>query len=200
MRADEITRLPGVSFNGSVTFQGPMFDIHDNHHVTIMNNKKDGFQTDDDGSEYVDLRFFDEKYFGSIASQSRLRRILRGVLPRIDKDNGRDWVVVYIAYHYYIGREFIMKGYADFFSDIEQLLPDVLSKVNKEETSGDKRYKAYTELFRRECQNWFIEDECLPPMNEWCSQRFAYPVDNERRSRTQRLVKDIYQRLKNNSL
>ena len=28
--------MMGVTFQGSVTFQGPMFDIHDNQHVTIV--------------------------------------------------------------------------------------------------------------------------------------------------------------------
>ena len=30
----------GVTFNGSVTFNGPMFDIHDNQQVTIVNKTK----------------------------------------------------------------------------------------------------------------------------------------------------------------
>lgn len=29
----------GVTFNGSVTFNGPMFDIHDNQQVTIVNKE-----------------------------------------------------------------------------------------------------------------------------------------------------------------
>ena len=29
--------MTGVTFNGSVTFNGPMFDIHDNQQVTIVN-------------------------------------------------------------------------------------------------------------------------------------------------------------------
>lgn len=31
--------MTGVTFNGSVTFNGPMFDIHDNEHVTIVNKE-----------------------------------------------------------------------------------------------------------------------------------------------------------------
>ena len=31
--------MRGVTFNGSVTFNGPMFDIHDNEHVTIVNKE-----------------------------------------------------------------------------------------------------------------------------------------------------------------
>lgn len=33
--------MMGVTFQGSVTFQGPMFDIHDNQHVTIVQRGAD---------------------------------------------------------------------------------------------------------------------------------------------------------------
>ena len=36
----ESTEMMGVTFNGSVTFNGPMFDIHDNEHVTIVNDRQ----------------------------------------------------------------------------------------------------------------------------------------------------------------
>ena len=35
----EKSEMMGVTFNGSVTFNGPMFDIHDNLHVTVVNDK-----------------------------------------------------------------------------------------------------------------------------------------------------------------
>ena len=92
-----------------------------------------------------------------------------------------------------------MKGQSDFFKDIDGLLPGVLNKVNSEET-GDKRYKAYSDLLRLECPKWFILDECLPSMNEWTSKRFEYQVDETRRKRIQQLVKDIYQGLKKEGL
>ena len=141
----------------------------------------------------VDLKFFDK--FDTLEQQAKLRKALKGVLPRMDADSGRDWVAVYIAYHYYIGREFIMKGHSDFFADIEALLPGVLKKVNAGET-GDKRYKAYTDLLRLECQNWFILNECLPPMSEWTSSKYMYRVDQAKRERIQQIAKDVYQGLK----
>lgn len=36
----ESTEMMGVTFNGTVTFNGPMFDIHDNEHVTIVNDRQ----------------------------------------------------------------------------------------------------------------------------------------------------------------
>ena len=34
--------LPGVTFSGPITINGPMFDIHDNQHVTITSSTKEG--------------------------------------------------------------------------------------------------------------------------------------------------------------
>lgn len=133
-------------------------------------------------------------------AQNKLRRVLKGVLPRMDVDSGRDWVAVYIAYHYYIGREFIMKGQSDFFKDIHALLPGILTKVNEAENSNDKRYKVYSDLLRLECSKWFILDDCLPPLQEWTSKKFEYQVDDTRKKRIQQLVKDIYQGLKKEGL
>lgn len=146
--------------------------------------------------ELVDLKFFDARKFGTLERQQKLRQLLLGIVPKMDVDSGRDWVTVYIAYHYYINRLFIMKGYADFFIDIERLLPGRLSKVKQSEAKGDKRYKSYTEALASECDYWFIVDECLPKMAEWRSSQYSYRVDDTRRNRIQALVKELYQGLK----
>ncbi len=192
--------LQGVTFNGSVTFNGPMFDIHDNQHVHVSMQGNTPQQVDSDEYEYVDLKFFDERKFDTLEKQNALRRVMKRMLPKMDVDNGRDWVAIYIAYHYYVNREFIMLGYADFFSDIEGLLPGVLTRINQEVEKGDKRYKAYTMLLQRECQNWFIVDECLPPKQEWTSKRFSYGVEKERQKRIQTMVRDVLQGLKQEGL
>ena len=197
MEEKKTKTLGGITFTGDITVHGPMFDIHDNKHVHVNVNKLP--EQSDEDYEFVDFSFFEDKHFCTMEGQEKLRRILKSVLPRMDADNGRDWIAVYIAYHYYIGREFIMKGQSDFFKDIDGLLPGVLTKVNYEET-GDKRYKAYSDLLRLECPKWFILDECLPPMQEWTSKRFEYQVDETRRKRIQQLVKDIYQGLKKEGL
>lgn len=192
------SEVMGVTFNGNVTFQGPMFDIHDNQHVHVNYNKQP--QEEEENVEYVDFAFFEDKRLSTMDAQNKLRRVLKSVLPRMDAESGRDWVAVYIAYHYYINRQFIMKGQSDFFKDIHALLPGVLTRVNEAETSNDKRFKAYADLLRLECPKWFILDECLPTMQEWTSKRFDYRVDDARRKRIQQLVKDIYQGLKKEGL
>lgn len=190
--------MMGVTFSGPVTFNGPMFDIHDNQHVHIH---KEGEKAKADMSEceYVDLKFFDCNIFGTIEQQDALRSVLIAVLSRMDVDSGRDWVAIYIACHYIVKREYIMKRYTDFFADIEGLLPGVLQRVNGAE-QGDKRYKAYTDLLRLECANWFVLDECLPPMREWTSAKYHYGVDDERKRRIQKIVKDIIQGLQDKAL
>ena len=39
METQTKTQALGATFYGSVTFNGPMFDIHDNYHVTIVNRR-----------------------------------------------------------------------------------------------------------------------------------------------------------------
>ena len=43
--------MTGVTFNGSVTFNGPMFDIHDNDQVTIVNSEREGKTKTEEKSE-----------------------------------------------------------------------------------------------------------------------------------------------------
>ena len=50
-KANEMT---GVTFNGSVTFNGPMFDIHDNEHVHIYGMPTDG--KTEGGGRKVDIQ------------------------------------------------------------------------------------------------------------------------------------------------
>ena len=40
METQTKTQALGATFYGSVTFNGPMFDIHDNYHVTIVNSEE----------------------------------------------------------------------------------------------------------------------------------------------------------------
>ena len=44
----------GITFNGNVTFQGPMFDIHDNKEVVIVNEKSPGLSPEREGSRRGD--------------------------------------------------------------------------------------------------------------------------------------------------
>ena len=47
----DMKEMTGVTFNGSETFNGPMFDIHDNDHVTIVNSEREGKTKTEEKSE-----------------------------------------------------------------------------------------------------------------------------------------------------
>jgi len=69
----------GVVFNGKVTINGPMFDIHDNSHVHITRYGKEVQQEDVD-FEFVNLVFFDKDMFGTYERQIALRKLLNPTL------------------------------------------------------------------------------------------------------------------------
>ena len=172
------------------------YNAHVEHQHNYYGGKPEKERAEEPTVQLIDFKFFKADRFYTMERQQVLRSAVNGVLPRMDTESGRDWVAVYIAYHYYMERELIMKCHADFFADIDRLLPGVLKRVNKAETGADKRYKAYTDTLRLECKCWFILNECLPPMQEWTSAKYPYPVDDDRRKRIQKLVIEIYQRLK----
>ena len=172
------------------------YNAHVEHQHNYYGGKPEKEPAEEPTAQLVDFRFFKADKFDTMERQQVLRSAVNGMLPRMDTESGRDWVAVYIAYHYYIERELIMKCHADFFADIDRLLPGVLKRVNTTEIGADKRYKAYTDTLRLECKCWFILNECLPPMQEWTSAKYPYPVDDDRRKRIQKLVIEIYQRLK----
>ena len=151
--------------------------------------------TSEEEPVFVELKFFTSKAFNSMERQAALRKLLKEFVQKINVNAGRDWVAIYIAYHYYTNARALMKKYADFFADIEALLPNVLTKVNKDE-QGDKRYKKYTESLSTECDKWFVDDSCLPPMNEWTSAKYRYGVDDERKKKMQALVNEVCKGLK----
>lgn len=148
----------------------------------------------DDEAVFIDLKFFSAKTFNSLERQAALRSLLEQSVKKINVDAGRDWIVFYIAYHYYEGKLALQKKYVDFFADIEALLPNVLTKVNKDE-QGNKRYRAYTDSLPKECDKWFVDNSCLPPLNEWTTKEF-HKVDDDRKKMIQELVNEVHKGLK----
>lgn len=143
---------------------------------------------------FVELKFFSAKKFNSMERQAALRKLLKESVQKINVDAGRDWVAFYIAYHYYSDTRALTKKFADFFADIEALLPNVLTKVKKD-GQGDKRYKNYTESLSLECVKWFVDNSCLPPMNEWTSKKYLYGVNDERKKKMQGIANEVYKGL-----
>ena len=170
--------------------------VEENHTDTVGEGEGEvgGKDTFEGEPVFIDLKFFSAKKFNSMESQAALRRLLQQVVQKINVDAGRDWIGFYIAYHYFTDTRALTKKFADFFADIEALLPYVLTKVNKDE-QGDKRYKKYTESLSTECDKWFVDDSCLPPMNEWTSKKYRYWVDDERKKKMQGIANEVYKGL-----
>jgi len=186
----------GIKFTGDVTINGPMIDIHDNGRVYVHTEKMGSTvdQECDEEWEAVRLKFFDMKKYGSDEKQQQLRKVLRYASTKIDVNSGRDWFCVYAAARYAEGCLGSKLEYVEFFSDIELLLPGILKRMNQQE-SGNKRYKPYSELLRREADSWFVFDGGLPPINEMVYKPcFGCTEDQFRRS--SKIIKDLYRRLK----
>ena len=90
------------------------YNAHIEHQHNYFGGKKDEMENDE-CCDLVDLTFFSMKKYGTIESQELLRRVLKSATPKMDVNSGRDWVAVYIAYHYAEGVVKVMKRQADFF-------------------------------------------------------------------------------------
>ena len=198
MNEDKRNKKYGFAIYGDIHVAGAMFDIHDNGNVYIdgmlQKRQKEQTQEDDEEWEAVELKFFNMKKYGSDEKQRQLRQLLRDASARIDTSNGRDWFCVYAAERYVEGRTGCRLEYVEFFTDIETLLPGVLRGINQKE-QGYKRYKGYSELLRREADNWFVYNGCLPLINEMV-YTLALGCTDDQFKRYSRIIKDLYKKLK----
>lgn len=188
-------RRYGITIYGDIHVAGAMYDIHGNENVYIdgmLQKKQD--PSDDEEWEAVELKFFNMKKYGSDEKQQRLRKVLRYASTKIDTSNGRDWFCVYAAERYVEDCTGCKLDYVEFFTDIETLLPGVLRKINTQE-KGYKRYKSYSELLRREADDWFVINGSLPPINEMV-YRLAFGCDEKQFRRYSRIIKDLYKMMK----
>ena len=162
-------------------------------HVHMGEKSADVKSAKDTADNYLDMIYFTD--FDTLEKQKVLRDVLRETAKKIDVDAGRDWVSVYIAYSFYRDTLKLTKRYVDFFTDIESLLPDTLTKIKKDE-KGDKRYRSYTESLSGECEKWYVDSNCLPSINVWKSSNCRYGVTDDRKREVQQLVTEIYKKMK----
>ena len=141
------------------------------------------------------LQFFDMVAFGSEEKQPRLIVMLREVAQQIDTTNGRGWFCIYAGYRYYKQQLAVMGGYADFFADMEALVPDLLSKIDMKK-EGEARYHNYTQLLGREASAWYMDSKKLPPLNEITVWKNRFKGDKNRYAANATIIIDVYKRLK----
>ena len=141
------------------------------------------------------LHFFDMVAFGSEEKQPKLIALLREVAQQIDTTSGRGWFCIYAGYRYYKQQLAVMGGYADFFVDMEALVPDMLSKIDTTK-EGEARYHNYTQLLGREASAWYMDSKKLPPLNEITVWKNRFSGDKNRYTANAKIIIDVYKRLK----
>ena len=141
------------------------------------------------------LQFFDMVQFGSEEKQPKLIVLLREVAQQIDTTSGRGWFCIYAGYRYYKQQLAVMGGYADFFADMEALMPDMLTKIDTTK-EGEARYHNYTQLLGREASAWYMDSKKLPPLNEITVWKNRFSGDKNRFAANAKIIIDVYKRLK----
>ena len=141
------------------------------------------------------LRFFDMVAFGSEEKQPKLIALLREVAQQIDTTSGRGWFCIYAGYRYFKQQLAVMGGYADFFADMEALVPDMLAKIDATK-GGEARYHNYTQLMGREASAWYMDKGKLPPLNEITVWKNRFGGDKNRYAANAQIIIDVYKRLK----
>ena len=90
MEANKVeNKLPGLSFTGAVTFNGPMFDIHDNQHIHFNVSKDFSEKNTEEPSE--------------VPTKDHMIQAIKATVKQGMWWSSRSWAVVYRVYQ--------MKGY-----------------------------------------------------------------------------------------
>ena len=169
-----------------------------NAHVEHQHNYYNGKPMEADAEEVFvprQLQFFDMVAFGSEEKQPKLIALLREVAQQIDTTSGRGWFCIYAGYRYYKQQLAVMGGYADFFADMEALVPDMLTKIDATK-EGKARYHNYTQLLGREASAWYMDSKKLPPLNEITVWKNRFKGDKNRYAANATIIIDVYKRLK----
>jgi hypothetical protein len=142
-----------------------------------------------------ELKFFDQSLFGSEEKQPKLIEMLNRIVTQIDTKSGRGWFAVYAGYRYFKNQLAVKGDYSNFFTDIENLLPGVLTKIDTME-NGDKRYHNYTQLLGREVDAWYMDKGKLPPINEITTWKSRFDGDNNRYENSCIVINQVWKQLK----
>ena len=169
-----------------------------NAHVEHQHNYYNGKPMKADAKEVFvprQLHFFDMVAFGSEEKQPKLIAMLKEVAQQIDTTSGRGWFCIYAGYRYFKQQLAVIGGYTDFFSDIEALVPDLLTGIDVTK-EGEVRYHSYTVLMGREASAWYMDGKKLPPLNEITVWKNSFNGDKNRYAANAQIIIDVYKRLK----
>ena len=169
-----------------------------NAHVEHQHNYYNGKPMKADAEEVFvprKLRFFDMVVFGSKEKQPKLIAMLREEAQQINTTSGRGWFCIYAGYRYFKQQLAVMGGYTDFFTDMEALVPDMLTKIDTTK-KGEARFHNYAQLLGREASAWYMDGKKLPPLNEITVWKERYRGDKNRYATNAQMIIDVYKRLK----
>lgn len=163
--------------------------------IQIINGKPALEDVEDEAFEPCELLFFDQSLFGSEEKQPLLVALLKDVTAKFDVTSGREWLAVYAGYRYFKGMLGVKGDYTDFFTDIEHLLPNVLTKLDmkKERT---ERYQKYTTLLGREADLWYMDEGKLPPIHNITALKVHFKGDWSRYEKMVPVIIEFYKGLR----
>lgn len=153
-------------------------------------------QDADEVFEPCQLIFFDNVLFGSADKQKKLFDLLCDVSSKFDISSGRGWFCIYAGYRYFKGELAVLDGYTDFFTDIENLLPDKLPKLDSSIIEKRERYHNYAQLLGREAALWYMDKGKLPPSNEFTTWKEFFRGDKNRYEKYCPIIIEVYNKLK----
>ena len=140
-----------------------------------------------------DLQFFDNLKFGSEEAQKKLVGLIKEAAGMIDVNSGSSWFCLYAAYRYYKNQLGTKKEYVKFFTDIEALMPGLLKNIDVSQ-KGDKRYHNYTQTLSTEVNSWYMDNGCLPKLNEITLFANKFSGTREQFKNVMLTVKEIYRK------
>lgn len=143
----------------------------------------------------VRLKFFKDRCFRNIGGQESLKDLIKSIRPRINVNSGKDWIALYFGYLLIKDERAPFKKFTAFFSDIEELLPGLLEKLNIN-GKGYDRYRSYIDALSAECDKWYIDKGCIPQIDMFRDKYYRFHSDNFFQDRIKPLILEIYIKLK----
>lgn len=172
------------------------YNAHVEHQHNYYGERPENSQEVDEVFEPCQLIFFDQVQFGSANKQKKLLDLLSEVSLTFDISSGRGWFCIYAGYRYFKGQLAVLDGYTDFFTDIENLLPSKLPKLDCSIIEKRERYHNYAQLLGREAALWYMDKGKLPPLNEITTWKEHFKGDKTRYEKYCPIIIEIYNSLK----
>ena len=147
MGEKEKTQLLGATFNGNVTFNGPMYDIHDNVNVYIHNEKikREKIIDENENSYKNETENSLDLIFRDALDIAKVKRALDDVLTRKDRGGKlifRQKNLVYVIYKFFMENDWFEKDNQVKFREWMIVNYGVDFSCNKSNFDGvDSKYK-----------------------------------------------------------